>query len=364
MASRPSGAAIDWLLRPWLEHAQLGARAGRVVALALALIALVLPSMILYYGIDDWWWDASAVICTMSTLGIIAFDALAGGVGRLLRRPVVGLWRVTFLIAGLFLGIFAGYVALQLLTLSTERTLTMVWRDYRRTMGILIPVVVVLVIAGTSLWYRAEAARLQSAATTASFAVLKGQMQPHFLFNSLNALKELIADDPVRAGSFAQRIADLYRLILEVSSAATTSLAHEVAVVDNYLEVEQVRYGERLRYRVEVPAELLPLQVPSLMLQTLAENAVRHGIAKSRHGGEIVLRAERSPRDELALELSNTGAPYAPDPAEARAVPPLGLANTRARLELMYGSSANLEIGSDTVGRTVVRVVIPCGDSE
>src|SRR5205823_5033981 len=106
-------------------------------------------------------------------------------------------------------------------------------------MGILVPVVGATIVIGASLWYRAEAFRLESAAATAGFNVLKGQMQPHFLFNSLNALKELIADDPELATAFAQRIADLYRLILEVSTEATTPLSDELAIVGHYCEVER-----------------------------------------------------------------------------------------------------------------------------
>jgi LytS/YehU family sensor histidine kinase len=204
---------------------------------------------------------------------------------------------------------------------------------------------------------------MESVAAAAGFNVLKGQMQPHFLFNALNALKELIADDPAAARAFTQRLADLYRLILKVSTDATTSLADELAIVEHYLEVERVRYGERLRFSIEAPDDLRGERVPSLVLQTLAENAVKHGISKARAGGEVRVRVGRRAEGGLEVEVSNTGGPFDANGPRAGA-PGTGLANTRARLELMYGAAGQLTISSDPALGTRVRFVVPGGRAD
>ena len=357
MGARGSGTAIEWLLRPWLRAGSTSARIGRISTVSAALLLTVLPGMMLYYGLDGWWWDGTVAVCSMAWLGVVSFDALAELVARLRRRALPGLARVGFVVLGLAVGILFGYIVLFFFGWSPDRTLSTVVRDYRRTMGILAPIMIVLVIAGSSLWYRAEAFRLESAAARASLAALTAQMQPHVLFNSLNALKELTLDDPQRASALTQRLAELYRGILAASATPTSSIADEIAIVRNYLEVEHVRFEDRLRFEIEVPPELARLEVPSLMLQTLVENAVRHGIARSRHGGEIRVHAERR-GDEVVLEVSNTGAAYV-EGSNAEDRVQVGLTNTRARLGLVFRERAELTIGNEGERGTVVRVVVP-----
>lgn len=355
MRSRGPGAAIEWLLRPWLDHAPARARIGRITTVSAALVFTVIPSMMLYFGIDGWWWDGTLAVVSMSWVGVVALDLVAELVSRSRARPLPGLARVGFIVLGLALGIGLGYVVLWRFGWSPDRTPATLIGDYRRTMGILTPLVAMLVVAGASLWYRAEAFRLESAAARASLSALTAQMQPHVLFNSLNALKELTLDDPVRASALTQRLADLYRAILKASGAPTTTLAEEVAIVENYLEVEHVRFADRLRYSIEIPPELARLDVPSLMLQTLAENAVRHGIAKSRKGGDV--RVEAMPRDDsVVIEVSNSGATLGD--AHTAEGANVGLANTRARLDLVFPGAAELTLVTRD-DRTVARVVIP-----
>jgi len=187
------------------------ARAGRVLAVMLTLTAAVLPPMVLYFGANGWWWDntLSVVLCTPA--GIVVFDTLADVVGRVRGRRVGGMARVVVLMAGLVAGNAFGYLVTLAFWPLPGRTPHVVWADFRRNMGIFVPVLSVLVVAVASFWHRAEAYRLETAAVRASYKVLERQMQPHFLFNALNALKELIPDDPTLARTFTQRLADLYR---------------------------------------------------------------------------------------------------------------------------------------------------------
>jgi hypothetical protein len=322
----------------------------------------VLPAMVLYFGSEGWWWDNTLSVGLLMPIGILAFDELAELAGRARGRPIQGIARGAVLIGGLVAGNLAGYLVTLGVWPLPGRTPHVAFADFRRNMSIFVPILSVLMLAVASFWHRAETYRLETAALRASFKVLERQMQPHFLFNALNALKELIPDDPVVARAFTQRLADLYRMILKVSSSATTPLSDELTIVGHYLEVERVRYGERLRYSIEVPDELRTLHVPSLMLQTLTENAVKHGIAKARQGGDVWVRGRRHEGGGIELEVRNTGAPYAPSgAAETSDSTKTGLENTRARLALMYGESGRLSISSDPEGGTRVCCIVSGG---
>jgi hypothetical protein len=340
--------AIDWVLRPWLDGGGSFARIGRIAVVSGLLLVVLVPSMLLYFGAHGWWWDNTLAVALVAPLGVIALDALAGLVG--LR----GVPRVLSLCVGALVGMLGGYLVTLALGNHPDRTSASILADYRRTLGIVGPVLAVGTFLGASLWYRGEAYRQQNAAALASFQVLRDQMQPHFLFNALSAIKELIAEDPCRAREFVQQLADLYRAIMKVANAATSTLADELAVVASYCEVERVRFGDRLRYRIEVDDDVRSLHVPSLMLQTLTENAIKHGIGKSRTGGEICVRAERRGDGWLALEVRNTGAPYVAA-ADSGAT---GLANTRARLALMYGPAGAFSITADTKLGTCARFAV------
>lgn len=347
MAWRPE-RAIDWLLRPWIDRGSASARAGRILAVTGALTLAILPCMVLWFGADGWWWDTTLAVCVMSPLGVIIADAIAD------RVAVTGIGRLLVIVLGFAVGMAAGYVVNHWLGGEQERPARLLASDYRRNMSVVLPVVLVVFGVGASLWYRAEAFRLEGAAARARYAALEGQLQPHFLFNALNALKELIADDPKRASDFTQELADLYRLILKVGASTTTTLGDEIAIVRRYLEVERVRHGDRLRFTVELPKELETRHVPALMLQTLAENAVKHGIGKARAGGEITITAREADGGAVAIEIRNTGAPYAPK----KNVGGRGLDNTRARLDLMYGATSAFSIASDGDSATRVRFVV------
>ena len=335
---------LEWFLEPWRTGAGFVSRAARIFVMAALLTAVILPGMILYFGVDGWWWDSTASVCLSAPLAIVIADQLAE------KIALRGWYRIGALFFGFVAGVSFGYLIIFLFRMTPDRSPEILWRDYQRNMSILIPIVGMVVVLGASLWYRAENFRLQSENAIASFNVLKEQMQPHFLFNALNALKELIVEDPEIARATTQRLADLYRSILAVSTTATTPLSDELSIIRDYLEIERVRFGDRLRFRFEIEPHLERRHVPSLMVQTLVENAVKHGIAKSRTGGEIVVRARPAPNGALELEVWNDGAPFVP--ADGRAS--TGLANTRARLELMYGSTATITTGDGTTVRFVV----------
>ncbi len=176
-------------------------------------------------------------------------------------------------------------------------------------------------------------------ANIARTRLLQSQLHPHVLFNALNGLAELIHKDPPTAEQSVKHLADLLRRILRASEAPTFSLGEERALVEDYLFIEGLRLGVRLRLQWDWDASLDAHQVPPLLIQPLVENAIKHGISPNRGGGDLVVRVGREGRD-LKLEVWNTGAPYLDKPGGG-----VGLRNLEARLALHFGGDTTFTIG-------------------
>jgi signal transduction histidine kinase len=195
---------------------------------------------------------------------------------------------------------------------------------------------------------REEALAMRAAAAEARYQALEHQMRPHFLFNALNSLAELIESGEERAAEMTYTLSELYRQILAHSGLKTAPLGAEAEIARRYLELEQVRFGRRLTFSINIPDQAERIYLPSLMLQTLVENAVKHGVSKSVDGGHIAVEVRQMLRGSYELSVTNTGEWY-----ERNGSSGTGLANTRARLDLLYGSSHNFCLQSDETGRTV-----------
>lgn len=180
--------------------------------------------------------------------------------------------------------------------------------------------------------------RTEAALAKARARVLQSQMQPHFLFNALNSVTALLREDPARAKSVLVSLKGLMERSLETSHEPMTSVRKEVAFVRDQLAIEQERFHDRLRVSFEVPDDLLNERIPAFSLQPLAENALRHGIAQSIDGGEVIVRVAREGAD-LVLVVENTGAELSPVWREGT-----GLGNLRARLDARYGPNASLSV--------------------
>lgn len=192
----------------------------------------------------------------------------------------------------------------------------------------------------SSKFSKEENLELKAKNAEAQLHVLKNQMQPHFLFNSLNSLSELIDANQDHAAVMTQKLSDLYREILENSKSKTCDLKSELSIVQKYLELEKLRFGKRLSFSIEAPKEASQIFIPSLLLQTLVENAVKHGIAKVIDGGDISLKILNSGAD-YQLELENTGELESYEESAGT-----GLENTVSRLSLLYGDKHKFEIKS------------------
>jgi hypothetical protein len=200
-----------------------------------------------------------------------------------------------------------------------------------------------------------HAAELETRLTQARLQALQMQLNPHFLFNTLNAISSLMHKDVEAADRVIVQLSDLLRYALESTEAQEVPLRQELDFLDRYLDIQRARFGERLVIRHEVEPEALAARVPNLVLQPLVENAIQHGLEPRARAGQIVLRARR--RDEaLEVEVQDNGVGLANGAAPAEGI---GLSNTRARLEQLYGSGQRLDLLDAPGGGLVVRIRIP-----
>lgn len=199
----------------------------------------------------------------------------------------------------------------------------------------------------------ARASRLEARLTEARLAALTARLQPHFLFNTLNAMSELVHADPDTAEEMIVRLGDLLRLVIQRGEEHWSTLAEEIELVRAYLTLERARYGSRLRTGGDLPDDVLDIRLPSLTLQPLVENAVRHGIAPLSRPGRVELRAER--RDgRLRVEVRDDG--IGPDAERTEGI---GLGTTRRRLRELYGEDFRLELRPAEGGGAVALLEVP-----
>ncbi|WP_448099066.1 sensor histidine kinase [Luteibacter yeojuensis] len=198
-----------------------------------------------------------------------------------------------------------------------------------------------IVLHRAALQAEGERVRLAGlAARDAELRALRYQLQPHFLFNTLNAISALVADDRKReAGRMIARLADFLRATLEEAPGHEVSVADEIALTSAYLDIEKARLGDRLRLDVRAGPDVLQASLPYLLLQPLVENAIRHGIAPRGIVGELAIRIARE-GDRLCVTVDND----MPFPVDSGAAG-VGLANVRARLEALYPGAHRLEAG-------------------
>ena len=202
-----------------------------------------------------------------------------------------------------------------------------------------------------------ERLRLAVVAKDAQLRVLLGQVNPHFIFNCLNSLRALIAEDPPRAQSMVTELANMLRYSLQSTRMEQVSLETELEAVSAYLKLEAIRLEERLRIRIDVDPNSLETQIPPMLLQTLVENGVKHGVARLPQGGEIRVASEM--RDgALKIQVHNSG-----QLAESASSTRVGLENVRQRLKLLYGDAASVVLRNQGAEFVVAEVSIPLAKS-
>jgi len=201
-----------------------------------------------------------------------------------------------------------------------------------------------------------ETAQLQTQLAEAKLSALHAQLNPHFLFNTLNAVSSLVERDPRGVRRMIARLSELLRYTLDGGNEHEVPLSQELSFLERYLEIMQIRFQDKLEIDMQIGDDARNALVPSLILQPLVENAVKHGVDKIAAPGKIGIRARREV-DQLVLTVTDNG----PGPAKIARLDDagVGLANTRQRLEQLYGSAQSLTLTDAPDGGTIARIVIP-----
>jgi len=323
------------------------ARNWRLLAVCYAVwVALLTYSLWSSHQLTNAWWLASALSAPFTH--IVAFALLSPLPWTLSRRlPSPWKFALGFVVsvvicesASLLLPTFDAW----LLTRAAHRfDLARATKLYTSLVG------PAMMIVGGLVAARAHSEELRMAseaeAQVAKNRLLQGQVHPHVLFNALNGLAELVHKDPKAAEVAIRHLSDLLRRILRATEHMSLPLREERKIVADYLALEGIRLGDRLRVRWEWDGALDGIEIPPLLLQPLVENAIKHGIAPSVQGGELVIRARAEGRTIL-LEVWNSGAAF----RETGSSGGIGVRNLRSRLSLHFGSAAELLLGPSEQG--------------
>lgn len=199
---------------------------------------------------------------------------------------------------------------------------------------------------------KTRALQLELAAKDARLQNLQAQVNPHFLFNGLNTVRALITEEPAKASEAVTWLSQILRYSLRSDATPTVTFAEELEMVTQYLELEKLRFEERLKVHIAVEPAVMEARVPPLLLQTLVENAIKHGIANLPGGGAVIVEAGAG-HNRIELTVRNTGKLSNP-PVE----PGIGLKNTRERLCLLYGTAASCEL-VERNGEVAATVILP-----
>lgn len=199
-------------------------------------------------------------------------------------------------------------------------------------------------------------AQLQTRLVEARLDALQAELHPHFLFNTLHAISTLVHSNPDAADRMISRLSDLLRLTFDRSGVARIPLHDELEFLQKYLEIEQTRFRDRLTVRFEIDPATLDAEVPRLILQPIVENAIKHGLSPRPEPGHIQI-ASRVEGDRLSLEVRDNGVGLSGS-ARTQFRSGVGLANTRDRLECLYGDAQQLDFSESTGGLTV-RITLP-----
>jgi len=283
------------------------------------------------------------------------------GFPRLYQIPAFGLTFASLAVIGAFP---AGLILVALQLIRPDEF----WPEYLGSLRIAIAMTIglgAIISAFETLTYRLHAATLEvrtrqleqerarKLATEAKLSSLESRIHPHFLFNTLNSISALIREDPALAERTVERLATLLRYSLDSSARGLVPLRQEMRVVQDYLEIEKTRFGDRLRYTVDVPEGIGELEVPPMTLQTLVENSIKHAVSSNRFGGEIRVAAQLR-AGHLLLEVSDDGPGFDNDAFK----PGHGLDTLQDRLAVLFDGAGRLEL-SQRDGRMIVSVAVP-----
>jgi sensor histidine kinase YesM len=214
------------------------------------------------------------------------------------------------------------------------------------------------ILGAAYAWHQNDrSTRLEAQLSQAELQALRAQLQPHFLFNTLNSISVLLEEDPKAANQMLLHLSDLLRVMTQRTGSPEISLREELDLIRTYLEIEQTRFRDRLTVRFENDPAALDARIPSLLLQPLVENAVRHGVAPRSTPGLIHISTHRN-NGSVRILIRDNG-PGIPADNSARPGHGVGLSNTRARLELLYGKDHRFTLENAPGGGLESLIEIP-----
>ena len=186
---------------------------------------------------------------------------------------------------------------------------------------------------------------------------LKAQLNPHFMFNAMNSIRALIEEDPKSAKDAITKLSNLLRYTLKIERTESVTLGEELKTIQDYLDLEKIRFEERLRYTIKSTTEADRVEIPPMMVQTLVENGIKHGISKITNGGEISVDA-RTNTSDLIIEIRNNGNF---DEELFKSSRGFGISNTKHRLTLLYGEKGSLNLTNENNNIVLTKLIIPIG---
>ncbi len=340
-------ARLAWYLVAWLVVGALIAAVLTRLSLGwFEALALILPLFLVYSFVclSAWYVCRAAPLRPEGVGRVVTSCVLAAVVAGALWLGLVRLW------VGILSGTSASFA-----TASDRYEPLLPFLFAVGVLSYLLAIAVHYALIAVETAGEAERQRLQAdiLARDAELRALRAQVNPHFLYNSLNSISALTTADPAGARRMCLLLGDFLRNTLSVSERERIRLADELALADRFLDIEKVRFGDRLQVERDVDQSTLDCRVPPLILQPLVENAVTHGIAGMLDGGAIRMAVSRE-NESLTIAIEN---PCDPDTSASRRLG-LGLDNVRRRLEVMFGTSARLATQAEP-GRFRVQIELP-----
>lgn len=328
-----------------------------------------------FSGMDQFWyqslisWIISMTVASFCFGGSVLVTTLWNqlhtkwGQRALPQTPLFGIaLSLPFMFPGMYFGFrLAGLVSATM----GYRRFESEWKDY--TSGVIFGILVGSLFALFEVIRESKQAKqaaenrlrnLENEKLKAQVSALSAQMNPHLLFNSLNTIASTIGSDPQSAEDMVVQLSELYRGILKSAKEDMHSLESELMLCRSYLEIEQRRFGDRIRFQIQTHESLDPrqIQLPVLLIQPLVENAVKHGLAPTRKGGRVLIEICRE-EAHLMIRVIDDGAGI--DPLRPSNGTKTGLANCASRLQLKYGKNSDFHFGMTVNGETEVRLRLP-----
>ncbi len=197
--------------------------------------------------------------------------------------------------------------------------------------------------------------KLEASVKEAQLIALKSQINPHFIFNSLNNIRSLVVENPERAREMITNLSGLLRYSIKFNNLEKVSIRDELNIVKNYLQLESIQFEERLNFSIQVNEEVMEIPIPPMSVQLLVENAIKHGISELAEGGEIRITCELN-KEELDVRVTNTGKLNNVTKNESTGI---GIKNARERLQFLYGKNATFSLKNLENNMVEARFIIP-----